>query len=251
MPTFTPAALLYLWDDCADRHPLERSLALVASARGVPAETVATWPIGWVDAELLNLREAAFGVAMECEASCPACSARLEFALQTMALRVTEAGAEPGSEPAHCAAIRVDGFEIELRAPTVGDLLGVAGATPEVAAQRLLRASIGAARRGATDLPAAALHDMLPASVREAIEARLAELDPQADLTLALDCPECGHAWRTGFDIGAFLWREIGEWVRRTLDEVHLLARHYGWGEGAILALPAARRAWYVAKVLA
>ena len=239
MPALSAAALLDLWDDCARSRPLQRTLALIRATGDADAEDIPRWPMGRVDAHLLSLREAAFGPEMQCEANCPACVARLEFVLRTTSLRLAEV---PGAGEAD---LRYGEFEIALRAPTLGDLLACE-ASPETALDQLLRGSIRQLRRGGIEVRASEL----PEDARPAIDARLAQLDPQADLTLDLDCPDCGHVWQTGFDIAAFVWREIGEWVRRTLEEIHLLASRYGWSEQQILALPPARRAWYVEKAL-
>ena len=48
---------------------------------------------------------------------------------------------------------------------------------------------------------------------------------------LAIECPACGRAADVPFAIATFLWREVDAWARRTLREVHALARAYGWSE--------------------
>ena len=73
--------------------------------------------------------------------------------------------------------------------------------------------------------------DTLPDTVVAAISKDMAEADPQAEIELALACPACGHAWFALFDIAAFLWSEIHAWAQRTLHDVHILARAYGWRE--------------------
>jgi hypothetical protein len=74
----------------------------------------------------------------------------------------------------------------------------------------------------------------------------MAEADPQADVQLNLSCPQCAAAWSAPFDIEAFLWTEIAAWAGRTLQEVHGLARAYGWREQDILSLSATRRRIYL-----
>jgi predicted DNA-binding transcriptional regulator AlpA len=74
----------------------------------------------------------------------------------------------------------------------------------------------------------------------------MAAADPLADIRLGLICPACGHAWQVLFDIVTFFWSEIDAWARRTLREVHALARAYGWREAEILALTARRRQHYL-----
>jgi hypothetical protein len=49
--------------------------------------------------------------------------------------------------------------------------------------------------------------------------------------------------------VAAFVWEEIEACAARLLDDVHVLARAYGWSERAILALPEMRRAAYLERV--
>jgi hypothetical protein len=74
----------------------------------------------------------------------------------------------------------------------------------------------------------------------------MASADPGADIDLAFDCPECGHRWQEVFDINGFLWREIHAWAKRTLRDVHVLARAYGWTEPDALSLSPTRRQIYL-----
>ena len=66
------------------------------------------------------------------------------------------------------------------------------------------------------------------------------------DLELALECPDCSQRWLAAFDIATFLWHEIDVWARRTLREVHALARAYAWREPDVLALSPTRRQIYL-----
>jgi len=91
-------------------------------------------------------------------------------------------------------------------------------------------------------VPAAAL----PAEVVTAIAQCMAEADPQADVQLALACPQCQHAWEASFDIVSYFWSEIQAWAGRILREVHSLASAYGWREAEILALSPWRRQAYL-----
>jgi hypothetical protein len=42
----------------------------------------------------------------------------------------------------------------------------------------------------------------------------------------------------------------LSHWAERCLDQVHTLARAYGWSEAQILALSPVRRACYLGRVL-
>src|SRR5262249_5963021 len=86
----------------------------------------------------------------------------------------------------------------------------------------------------------------LPAEMLEAVEARMAEADPQADVRLALTCPACGHAWDATFDIADFFWAELEAWADRMLRDVPTPARTYGWPEPDIPAMSPRRRNRYL-----
>jgi hypothetical protein len=73
--------------------------------------------------------------------------------------------------------------------------------------------------------------------------------DPVARIELALTCPSCDQVWSSLFDIASFLWTEVDAWARRTLRDVHTLARAYGWRESEVLALGPRRRQAYLELV--
>ena len=80
-------------------------------------------------------------------------------------------------------------------------------------------------------------------------EAIMANLDPDADINLALSCENCGKSWLTDFNIGTLLWDEIDAYARSLLAEVHSLASAYGWTESEILTLSPQRREIYLNMV--
>jgi len=82
------------------------------------------------------------------------------------------------------------------------------------------------------------------------LAARMAECDPQADVLIEMICPDCSHAWTSIFDISAFFWKELQAEAKRLLLEVHALAWAYGWSEGDILSMSAARRRSYLDMVV-
>ena len=85
----------------------------------------------------------------------------------------------------------------------------------------------------------------------QAIEERLAEADPLAEIRLHFDCPNCSASFDETLDLGDFVWAEIEREARRILQDVHLLASAYGWSESEILSLGPARRSVYLEMVLA
>lgn len=235
------ARLLDAWERGAAASPARRALLLLALALpGAGAAALAAHPVGRRDAHLFRLRRALFGDALACIAACPACGERLEFALS--AAEVLE-GSAPPEGPLRVAR---DGWEVEVRLPTTGDLLRVTeGEPPADPAAALLRRCVVSARRRGRAADAGAL----PAAVREAVDEELARADAGSQVRLSLACPACGHGWEAPFDIAAFLWRELDAWARRLTAEVHVLASRYGWSERQILSLGPRRRGRYLELV--
>jgi len=225
--------VLTLWERAAPRHALDRRALLCAWALPeLPVDEIADLPLGSVTASLLRLREASFGARIDSHADCPHCGARLELELVSSDLLQPVADAAP--------TIEVQGWR--LRAPCLRDLAAIANEpdTDRAARQLLARCSL----RVGSD--AMALPDEALREVENALEA----LDPNADLALVVHCEACGQHSTAQLDVGLLLWDEIDGRARALLGEIDALARAYGWTEGEILALSAARRAAYLAMVV-
>jgi hypothetical protein len=241
MRALTAAEILTVWERGNESPPAERALLLLSAADDDQAEPApfARLPIGRRDARLLELRQQLFGAELPCLATCPACGEQLECSLDAAGvLGEPDAGGERAA-----GFVQVGDHEVAFRLPTAGDLLALSPAAeiPENRL-RLLSACLVYARRNGRKLAARDL----PEPVVAAVSGRMAELDPQADLQLRLDCPECGHQWDAPFDIASYLWQEIHAAATRLLREVHELASTYGWPEADILALTPPRRAAYL-----
>jgi hypothetical protein len=227
------SALVLVWERGLHAARLERPLALVAAAdpARVP-ELLEELSIGRRDGELLTLRKRMFGRQIEAVVDCPACGEALELSFDAGALEREEVTAD-----AH--TLTVDGLEVRFRLPTTADLVAVAH-EPGVG-----RAREALLERCVLDLPTADLS----AAAGEDVVARMAELDPLANVELELVCPACGEIGRAVFDIASFVWAELDTAARRALEDVHVLASAYGWREEDVLALSAERRRVYLELV--
>jgi hypothetical protein len=268
-----PSQWLDAWERRAALPAALQPCALLAALLPPDEPGPETWPLGLRDAALLDLHSALFGPALDAAAQCPACQEPLDLALDTRQLRVG-AGAAAGSGPddhssSHPAVttaqehkqslpttgcVSHEGWRVHWRLPTSLDLAAVAqgaqaapaGSDSDARSALLRRCISGAECEGqAVDVAA------LPAPVVQALAQAMNEADPQALIELALQCPACQHAWTEVFDIGAFLVARVGHWAAMTLDQVHLLARVYGWTEAETLGLSPARRSRYIERVLA
>jgi uncharacterized protein (UPF0212 family) len=242
MHPLTAADILRTWETGLAQPPLRRALTLLAAAW--PEETpdaLADLSIGQRNARLLHVREATFGPALACFASCPRCGETAELAFEVADITV-DAMVDPGAT----VTVQHDGYEIEARIPTSRDVLAVAGfGDAGTIRQRLLDRCVVAARAGGQSAAGADL----PEYVVSELARRLAEADAQAEIRLALECPACGQPWEEGFDILACFWAEIDAWANRLLHDVHDLAVAHGWREADILAMNPVRRRRYLEMV--
>ena len=222
----THGELLAMWDRGEGTSATRRAMAMVSDSQ------LWSLPVGRRDAALLELRELLFGDAFTGVTTCPSCEQKLELTFNAADVR-REAASTDGE------TIVCDGVEIAFRLPTSVDLASIERATSIEAARAVLL------ERCVTSVSAREV----PEAAVEAITARMAELDPQADVTIDVDCPDCAHAWREPFDIVTFVWNELASWARHLLADVHLLARAYGWSEESIVSMAPSRRNAYLEMV--
>jgi hypothetical protein len=235
--------LLTVWERGLTARPFERALAILATAS--PERTtasVAQITIGRCEASLLTLREWAFGSELAFIAACPGCRQSLETRVQVDDLRPRVEHA-PETE----ASVVLGDYEVRCRLPSLSDLLTCSSEDAEAGGRQLFTSCVIDARHNATPIAG----DHLPDDVRRATEARMASMDPQADMRVALTCPDCSYHWSELFDVASFFWAEIDMWARRLLRDVDALARVYGWTERDVLALSPVRRQLYLAMALA
>ena len=242
MPTPSVAQLLAIWERAARHSWARRALALLAAAHPeADAGALARLPIGERDARLLRVREALFGPQLDCLALCPRCGERLEASFSVEDVRRGAGSRESDADAIQ--HIHVDGYDVTFRLPNSHDLVALESCHgARDAEHRLLADCLLEAR----ELERTIVADELPAPLVAAVAQRMADADPGADVQLGLACTACGNHWHATFDIVTHLWTEIDGWARRTLEEVHALASAYGWSEGDILAMTAARRQKYL-----
>ena len=232
--------ILDVWEWGNSRHTIDRALLILAAAvPGTPPERLSALTIGQRDAGLLAVHAETFGSGIAGFDRCPSCSAELEFSISKDELDLS-ANADGDNLP---FTVEIDHFQLKLRCPDSRDLAASAVCADVPAARRLLLERVVVeARQQGKDVAAADLPD----AIADAVSDRLAEQDPQADIRIALVCPDCGHAWDSVLDVATFLWTEVSASARRLLSEVHTLARAYGWREADILAIGPARRQAYL-----
>lgn len=236
--TLDAASLLQAWERGTAQPSAARALLLLGAAQqDAEPEQLAAMSIGERDARLMSLRECWFGGGVECLGACPRCGEAIEFSFDLAQLRLGHA--QPG------ASFTVDcgGHALRLRLPNSTDLLALHGECDTGLARRRLLARCLLEAEPALD--AATIQGLAEAAI-ERVEQRMAELDPQAEVLLDVQCPSCGHPSQAPFEIENYLWSELDAWARGLLRDVHRLAVAYGWHEADILAMSPLRRRAYL-----
>lgn len=225
--------------------PVARALLLLQAAwpeHG--AEELACLPLGRRNALLLDLRARCLGESVVGVVPCPRCGEAVEVAFAPQQMGIAPATVLPPLGEVH--ELRHGAYRARFRLPTSADLRGLADDSDAFTlGRRLLARCVVEIRRGKQ---ACAERDW-PDALADAVAARMAELDPHADITLAVQCTGCGHAWQQALDVGEFLYAEFAARARRLLDEIVRLASAFGWTEREILALPPARRQSYLERL--
>jgi hypothetical protein len=241
MRPLSASELITVWERGLAARPFERALTIlsVASPETSPS-ALARLSIGRRDANLLQLREWAFGPDLTILVKCPSCRQELELTIPASAFRVS-----PDAAGESESSFRLQEYEVRCRPPNTDDIAQCAGLEVAASQRKLLACCVSEARYQGECVSA----EELPEEVVRRAEEQIAVIDPQADMRLDLACPECDQRWKEVFDIVSYFWIEIDAWARRILREVNVLARAYGWHESEILALSPVRRQVYLSMV--
>lgn len=221
--------------------PHERAVAALTALTDCAAGEALQWPLPVFDARLLELYRRRYGDQLPAVSACPECGGVLELSFAVEDLLAALTTPEP-----EALTLDVDGYELELRLPTVADLKRAQRAGDVEHAQRAIAAGcICACVREGVTVGAAGL----PPGVLERVEQQLGRFDLGAD-GIELTCPDCAARWSATLDVTTLVLAELDAEGQRLLADVHLLARAYGWSETEIAGLPPQRRRKYVEMVL-
>lgn len=213
----------------------------------VTPKAVRSLTVGDREALLLHLRRLTLGNRLELVLECPAprCGERMDIELQVDDLLLPP---YPAVEPLHEATVRGEEttYLVHFRLPTGADqerAAALAHSDLNAATELLLGRCVERVIHGdGEDLSV----DGFPSAVTEHIATVMADLDPQAELTMNVTCPSCGHAFPALFDTATFFFRELETSMSRLYWEVHMLAFHYHWSEAEILAMTSRKRHVYL-----
>lgn len=235
--SLTQQRLLEIWEQGQNQHPLDQALTILTATSGSQSrKELAELNIGQRDRLLLALRERFFGKILHCDGTCPACDKPVEISFSTHDIQ-TRPPEQQKTE------LIMGNYQIGYRLPNSFDLAAVTACTNENSAKKILieRCLVKILHNGKLITA-----DELPNEIIDKTEQVISEQDPQSEILLDLNCPECGSQWQVLFDIATFLWTEIAVKAKRLLQDVHALARAYGWSETDILKLSDNRRQIYL-----
>jgi hypothetical protein len=225
--------IILLSEHGAGLPPARRAALLLAAAfPDAPEEALLRLSLGTRDRLLMRLRTRLLGEALAARQSCGGCGEDYEIDFTAEQVGLAPSGEDETLPEAPAGSLSYRGRTFAVRAVCVGDMIAAEAAPGVEEARELL------AGRTAPEAPAAARRRLA-----EALEA----LDPAADTLLEAACPHCGAAQALRLDPAAFVWEELAARAPRILRDVAELARIYHWSERDILAMPASRRAFYLA----
>jgi hypothetical protein len=208
--------------------PASRALLLLESSGAMARNVAEDLPLGMRERWLLAVRAAQFGPVMEMQQDCAGCDVQFEFRLTAADLGM-DCLALPAEIPQR--SVRCAESSVCVHAVTAGDLAAIEGLSDPDEARSVLRNRVAPGG---------------DAIGEDEIDLILTELDPEAELAIAARCPDCGATQTVILDLAAFIWREIEFRIPRLLQQVADLANAFHWSERDILALPAARRRFYL-----
>jgi hypothetical protein len=85
-----------------------------------------------------------------------------------------------------------------------------------------------------------------PVAEVSVLDAALAEFDPLTCFELDVTCPSCGLRSDVPMDLEAALLADLARAQTRSIRDVAVFARRFGWSEAEVLAVPAWRRRIYL-----
>jgi len=222
-------------------------------------QDIAALAVGARDAMLFRLRQRLFGNRSKLSCHCPQCQANFEFDADISDILAVTDGTDFSRQSPGCdgAEEMHQGLKVKagrgflyLRPVSGRDLAALPAHLSEDEAVRFLvaRAIVSATGSSGKPVPVPPPGDLKENWI-EAAEAALAKKDPLSVVAFGLACADCNHEWRAFFDAAQLLWGELRAENDAVLEEIHLLAKNYGWSEADIVAIPQARRRAYANKL--
>jgi hypothetical protein len=226
---------------------LTRCLMNLGPKSPIDFDDVRALTVGDRDALLLHLRCLTYGDKIQSVLTCPNSKCREKMDVD---LTIGDILVSPNriARRTYETVISANGttYEVKFRLPTGADQEAIAELArhdSNAASTSLLQRCIKEIRRNGTKVES---KNNLPFAMAELLSKRMAELDPQADISLNLHCPACKQSFLASFDIGDYFFQELIANSRQLYREVHVLALHYHWSEKEILNMSRSKRQVYL-----
>lgn len=217
--------------------PWARPLAVLRAADPeAPWAALVALPLGLRERRILEVHAGTFGPSLEGLARCPACGERASLSLDASELLAEPLAAEGEF------TMDAEGRSLRCRLVCTADLAAAAREPTLAAARERIARRCVLAVDGAPEVPP-------PEGFADALSAELQARDPLAEARVRTECPACGHAWAVTFDVAALTAAAVAARATRIMDDVHALARAYGWTERDALALGPWRRRRYLERI--
>jgi uncharacterized protein (UPF0212 family) len=243
--------VLFLAEECRGLLPahwvteaLARCVTRLAADETVTREAIRSLTVGDREALLLHLRRLTWGERLRCLLACPECEEQLEVDMLVADLLLSPYGEAMQEHEFVSRQGDAAPALLRFRLPTGADQEAAAElalADVQAAVDLLLRRCMRPDTTSVAASPAS-----LPAALAEQLSGRMAELDPQAEISLSCACPACGGAFSAIFDAASYLREELEAAVRTLYREIHLLAYHYHWSAAEIVRMSADRRSRFL-----
>ncbi|HMS82437.1 MAG TPA: hypothetical protein PKD12_02155 [Nitrospira sp.] len=204
---------------------------------------------------LLKLREATFGEQIRANVFCPwpECGQRvtINFSVKDIPIRESE---DKGPvymmtlSPEIAGVFGADERQITFRLPNGEDQESISPLLAENEALALARLFGRCIQRigRLTNIDEEAVISQLSPAARLEIEQQMERIAPKVELTMDINCHECGRVFVAPFDLHRFFFGEMRTSGDLLYREVHYLAYHYHWSEREILEMTRDKRRRYI-----
>jgi len=243
LPTGADEAALL---EARDRSRAEQVTGLLARCVARVAELEAdedvarSLTVGDREALLLHLRASLFGDRLSCVIDCAECGEAMDVDLLVSDLLVPPYGEV---HERHTVELPGERGEADVRLVTGADQEAAARCSGgDAGLEELIKRCVLDVRGDEGTMP--------PLVLAEEVSDSLAELDPQAEITVDAICPSCDESVSALVDAAAILLAELTAGDDRLLREVDAIARAYHWSEAEILALDVRRRRRYLELIV-
>lgn len=224
---------------------LHRCLDALGPMSSVDPEAVRSLTVGDREALLLHLRRLTLGNTLPCVLTCPSCGQKMDLELSARELLLSP---QPLEQKEHEMTVEYGEktYRVEFRLPTGADQEAVAPRgvrDPKAAVRQIVRRCVErVVEEGRGEVGEDGWPDVLVNELSDEMET----LDPQAELRINVQCPECEHAFSFLFDTATYFSEELRHRGTQLYREVHTLAFYYHWSETEIMNLTLQQRSRYI-----